>query len=197
MLDERLYSEACARNQEPILEVLKKYVQSGDIVWEVGCGTGQHAVHFAAHLEVSWIPSDRANHLGSVSSWRRHSLLANLQEPRAFDLMDSGPAVEACDVVFCANVAHIAPWEAFARIVLHANAALRGGGILFLYGPWRFEDRPFAPSNEAFDRSLRARDPAMGIRSFEAFEEEASMAGLLHEETIAMPANNHVLIFRK
>ena len=102
------------------------------------------------------------------------------------------PAEIAADLaaVLCINMVHISPWEATLGLLRGAAALLRPGGILFLYGPYRRQGRHTAPSNAAFDASLRAQDPAWGVRDLETLIAEAQTRGFAVAEIAQMPANN-------
>jgi SAM-dependent methyltransferase len=206
--DGRLDAPAFHRNHEAIRGVLERYLtgKSGDAV-EVGSGTGQHVVEFAQRLpEITWWPSDlNDNHLISIEAWRQHSKLSNLRPARRLDVSDPmwGEAMKEQGgpsqllAVFCANVIHIAPWTVAEGLIAGAGGALRHGGMLFLYGPFRRDGRHTADSNAAFDASLRQRDAEWGVRDVEAVEKLADRAALSLVEIAEMPANNLTLIFRK
>lgn len=93
---------------------------------------------------------------------------------------------------------HIAPWAACLGLLDCAASVLSaaGGGILYLYGPYRRAGAHTAPSNAAFDESLRARDPAWGIRDLETVVEEAVARGFTLEDVVEMPANNLSVVLR-
>jgi len=204
--DGRLDAPAFHRNHQAIGGVLARFLagKSGGAV-EAGSGTGQHVVEFARQLpDITWWPSDlNENHLRSIEAWRLHSRAANIRPPRRIDVSD--PAW--CDVmkveggpaellaIFCANVIHIAPWHVAEGLFAGAGRYLRQGGMLFLYGPFSRGGRHTADSNEAFDNSLRERDPAWGVRDVEAVTELADGAGLSLIDIIEMPANNLTLVF--
>ncbi|MFB6264944.1 MAG: DUF938 domain-containing protein [Bradymonadaceae bacterium] len=197
---QKRHSDACERNKDPIAEVLTDYLDDGDAVWEIGCGTGQHAVYFADTFpHADWYPTDRKGRLESMRARRRDANLPNLQEPQTFDLFDKsrpeGPT--SVDVIVAVNVLHIAPWEATERLFVHAGSSLPDEGVLYVYGPFRYESRPLEESNQQFDRQLRARDPQMGLRVFEEIEEVAADHGFELVEDRAMPANNRSLIWRR
>lgn len=99
--------------------------------------------------------------------------------------------------IVCVNMIHIAPWEACVGLMAGAGRILPAGGVLFLYGPYKMHGAHTSPSNEAFDRQLKAQDPEWGVRDILQVEEAARAAGLTLVETIPMPANNFSLIFRK
>jgi hypothetical protein len=92
---------------------------------------------------------------------------------------------------------HIAPWAATEALMRGASEVVKPAGVLFLYGPFRRSGAHTAPSNAAFDASLRARDPAWGLRDLEAVVDLAGMAGFLLQDIIDMPANNFAIVFRR
>ena len=206
--DGRLDAAAFHRNHEPIWAVLQKFLagKSGDVV-EVGSGTGQHVVHFATHAPgIMWWPSDlNENHLKSIEAWRAHSALPNIRPPLRIDLTDpawcaamhdgSGPAELLA--VFCANVIHIAPWAVAEGLFAGAARNLTPGGRLFLYGPFRRDGLHNAPSNAAFDQSLRNRDPEWGVRDTADLKKLGSANGLRSVDLIEMPSNNAILTFER
>jgi hypothetical protein len=206
--DGRLDAPAFHRNHQAIGGVLERYLggKSGGAL-EVGSGTGQHVVEFGRRFpEITWWPSDfNAGHLASIEAWRVHSALPNIRPPQRIDVSnpawgdamkgEGGPAPLLA--VFCANVIHIAPWRVAEGLVAGAGRALGKGGMLFLYGPFKRGGEHTAPSNEAFDRSLRQRDPDWGVRDLEVVEGLAYRAGLSLAEMADMPANNVTLVFSK
>ena len=195
-----LSSPAAGRNRGPILDVLRPRLPAGARVLEVAGGSGEHAVWFASGLpEVSWRPSDGDDAaLASIAARREAEGPPNLLEPLKLDAADDGSwPQERFDAVVCINMIHIAPWSAAEGLARGAARVLEPGGLLYLYGPFREADRPFAPSNAAFDASLKARDPAWGVRDLEAVAALAAGQGLVLQERIEMPANNLSLLFRK
>jgi hypothetical protein len=205
--DGRLDAPAFHRNHQAIQHVLQRYLtgKSGDAV-EIGSGTGQHVVEFARQFpEISWWPTDlNDNHLASIEAWRQHVQLSNIRPARRLDVSDpawgdamkgEGGAGELL-AVFCANVIHIAPWRVAEGLVAGAGRALRQGGLLFLYGPFKRDGKHTADSNAAFDASLRQGNPEWGLRDVEAIEKLAGRAGLALIEIAEMPANNLTLVWR-
>jgi hypothetical protein len=205
--DGRLDAPAFHRNHQAIQHVLERYLtgKSGDAV-EVGSGTGQHVVEFARQFpEISWWPSDlNDNHLASIEAWRQHVQLSNIRPARRLDVSDPawGDAMKAEGgagellAVFCANVIHIAPWQVAEGLIAGAGRALRQGGMLFLYGPFKRGGKHTADSNAAFDASLRQGNPEWGLRDVEVVEKLADRAGLALIEIVEMPANNLTLVWR-
>ena len=195
-----LSSPAAGRNREPILQVLRGRLAPGARVLEIASGSGEHATWFAQALpEVAWRPSDHdAQALASIAARRAAGGPPNLLEPLRLDATDDATWPQGpFDAVVCINMIHIAPWKAAEGLMRLAEAVLTPEGLLYLYGPYREGGRHTAPSNAAFDESLRTRDPAWGVRDLEDVEALAERHGLRLSERIAMPANNLSLVFRK
>ncbi len=191
------WSEACERNRAPILAVLARWFADRHRVLEVGSGTGQHAVAFAAALpHLLWQPSDVADNLPGIEAWRSDAGLANLLTPLALDVNAEGWPARAFDAAFSANTAHILAPREVERMFARVAAALERGGLFALYGPFNYGGRYTAESNERFDAMLRARDPASGIRDFEWIAATARAAGFDFVADEAMPANNRLLAWR-
>lgn len=190
-------SPAATRNREPIREILAQYLPPSGLVLEIASGTGEHAVHMArAFPGIEWQPTDPdATARASIAAWREEVALPNLHAPLALDVTAEPWPVAQADAIVCCNMVHIAPWEAALALFAGAARLLAPGALLYLYGPYRF-DGTTAPSNEEFDRSLRARDPRWGVRDVTDLRAAAAAAGIRLDEVIAMPANNHSLIFR-
>jgi hypothetical protein len=169
------------------------------MVLEIASGTGQHAAHFARALPgITWQPTDAsAENLASIAAWVRDEALPNLAAPRALDVEARDWGLERADAVFCANLIHIAPWSCTRALLAGAARVLPAGAPLVLYGPFREDGVPTAPSNERFDADLRARDPAWGLRALGEVIREAEAAGLVFDERVAMPANNLAVVFRR
>jgi hypothetical protein len=195
----RRFAPAAARNREPISDVLARFVREGDRVLEIASGSGEHAVYFAARLPaLAWQPSDPdAANRASIAAWRDEAALPNLRAPIALDATWDPWPVERADAMVNINMIHIAPWAACEGLMRGAARVLLSGAPLVLYGPFRRGGRHTAPSNEAFDRGLRARDAAWGVRDLEAVERAAAAAGLSLDEIVEMPSNNLSLVFRR
>jgi SAM-dependent methyltransferase len=206
--DGRLDAEAFHRNHQPIWAVLQRYLdgKSGDVL-EAGSGTGQHAVHFAAHSPgIVWWPSDlNERHLQSIAAWRAFSGLPNIKPPLKLDLADpdwseatrTGGGPPSLLAIFCANVIHIAPWRVAEGLFAGAGRVLQEGGYLFLYGPFKRNGKHTALSNAVFDASLRENNPDWGVRDIADLEKLASSCGLALREVVEMPANNLILVFAR
>jgi SAM-dependent methyltransferase len=203
-MDARLHAPATQRNREPILAVLRRLLPADGTVLEIASGTGEHAVWLAARLPgLLFQPSDpSAAQRASIAAWIESAGLGNVRAPLALDAAAAGWEAGAgipsdLAAILCINMIHIAPWPAAQGLVRGAGRALAAGGLLYLYGPFHRGGRPTAPSNEAFDRSLRAQDPAWGVRDLEAVAAEADAAGFALAELVEMPANNLSVVFRR
>lgn len=185
-----------ARNREPILNVLREHFATRTRVLEIGSGTGQHAIHFAAALpQLEWQSSDRAEALPGISAWLAHAALPNTPEPLALDVSGTWPA-HGFDALFSANTLHIMSWEEVETFFLQLPRALESPACIVIYGPFNYKGRYTSPGNAAFDQSLKSRHPHQGIRDFEAVHALAEKAGLQLLEDRAMPANNRCLVWR-
>ena len=191
------YSEACERNRGPILEVLREVFADRKRVIEIGAGTGQHAVHFARNLpHLTWQPTDRAEYLAALAARIAADGPSNLATPLEVDvLLDPWPAVTA-DAVFSANTLHIMSWPAVEALFVGLPRILEPGGIVAIYGPFKYGGQCTTASNAAFDAMLRERDPESGLRDIEQVNALLAAAGLELQADHAMPANNQLLVWR-
>jgi SAM-dependent methyltransferase len=194
-----LTSPAALRNRGPILDVLRRVLPATGTVLEIASGSGEHAVHFAAALpQLSWQPSDVAEDaLASIAAYRTAAGLTNLLPPIELDVTLPAWPVARADAIVSLNMIHIAPWSAAVGLFAGANRLLAPGAVLYLYGPFREDGRHTAPSNAAFDASLRSRNPEWGVRDLGEVAALAADHGLQFEERIAMPANNLSVVFRR
>lgn len=195
----RREAPAAARNRDPILEVLRQHLPQKGLVLEFASGTGEHVVHFASALPaLSFQPSDpNANARASIDDWAKTLGLANVAPALPLDASAAAWPVAGVTAILCINMIHISPWAATEGLLAGAGRALPPGGVLFLYGPYRRAGHPTAPGNETFDRDLRARDPAWGLRALEDVAALAARHGLGPPEVIEMPANNLSVVFRR
>lgn len=190
-------SEPAERNRAPILAILRRVFADRRAVLEIGSGTGQHAAYFAPELpHVSWQPSDVADNLPSIRVWREEAQAPRLLEPIELDVDRPFPKLDV-DAIFTANTLHIVSWPQVERMIAGIGALLPAGGVLAVYGAFKYGGKHTAPSNAQFDAWLRGRDPKSGQRDIEAVTALAKQQGLVLEEDNAMPANNRLLIFRK
>jgi SAM-dependent methyltransferase len=186
-------SPSCERNKEFILPVLQEVLPDSGTVLEVGSGTGQHAVYFSARLpQLVWQPTDLPENFPSIRAWAAEAGLPNLRAPLELDLLASTehwPVTSAAAIV-CINTVHIVSWKGVENLFAGAGRVLSPGGVLVVYGAYRYAARPLEPSNEKFDQWLKARDPASGVRDFEAVNALAQQHGLALAGDRAMPGNN-------
>ena len=194
-----LSSPAVVRNRDPILAVLRRVLPERGVVLEIASGSGEHAVHFAAALpSLIWQPSDPDSQArDSIAAYRAAAQLPNLLPPLVLDAMSPTWPVTQVDAMVAINMIHIAPWGAAEGLMAGAERLLPAGGVLFLYGPFRERGQHTAPSNAAFDESLRARNREWGVRDLDEVAALASRHGLALEERVAMPANNLSVVFRR
>ncbi len=200
--DKRRFAPAVERNRDPILEVLRRALAATGTVLELASGTGEHAAYFAANLpHLAWQPSDADPlALESIEAWRAGADLDNLAAPLVIDasVRDWPLPRDFCPMaVVSINMIHISPWTAAGGLIQGAQRLLGPGGVLYFYGPFKLAGRHSAPSNAAFDRDLRARNPDWGVRDLDDVTALAAKCGFEHAETVAMPANNLSVIFRK
>ena len=197
MPDPRRHSPAAERNGPPILAALQRLLPATGVLLEIASDTGQHAAFCSEGLPGwQWQPSDfDAASLPSIAAWCEG--LERVRPPITLNVLDPAwPGVPAqVDAIYCANMIHIAPWACTAGLMQGAARHLAPAGLLITYGPYLLDDAPTAPSNLAFDADLRARNPAWGLRRLADVTTQAAAAGLCLRETLAMPANNMLLVW--
>jgi len=192
---EKPFSPACERNRGPILAVLARFFADRRRVLEIGSGTGQHAVHFAADLpQLEWQCSDRPANLPGLRLWLDEARLANTPPPLALDVALGPWPPPAFDAAYSANTLHIMGWDEVVALFAGLGAVLAADARLAIYGPFLRAGVPTRPSNEAFDAELRAQDPRMGLRELQAVLDLAASIGLDLIEVVDMPANNLMLL---
>jgi cyclopropane fatty-acyl-phospholipid synthase-like methyltransferase len=196
MMAEKPFAPSCERNQGPILDVLRRHFVNARRVLEIGSGTGQHAVHFATAMPwLQWQCSDRVENLPGVAAWLDEAVLPNTPPAIALDV--DGPWPDTTfDAVFTANSLHIMGWTQVQAFFAGIAAVLEDGGLLVVYGPFNYGGAFTSDSNRAFEQWLKDRDPASGIRDFEAIDALARGIGLVLIEDNTMPANNRCLGWR-
>ena len=199
MTDPRRSAPHVVRNAAPIEAVLRGVLPERGLVLEIASGTGEHAIHFArAFPDLQWQPSDPdPAALASIDAWRAGAELPNLLPPIALDVRSPQWPVERADSILAINMVHISPWSATEGLLRGARRLLARGAPLYLYGPYRQADVPTAPSNEAFDASLRARNPEWGLRDLDDLAAAAEAQALALDAVVPMPANNLSLVFRR
>ena len=194
---EKPYSPSCERNSEPILDVLRPYFSDRRQVLEIGSGTGQHAVYFAAALpQLSWQASDREEYLPGIRAWLNEAALPNTPAPLRLDVAGAWPHA-TFDAVFSANTLHIMAWSEVQRLFARLPEVTGADATLIIYGPFNHHGRHSSASNAAFDQSLRRLGAHMAIRDAEAVDALAESVGLMLIDDIAMPANNRCRVWRR
>lgn len=196
--DSKPFSESCERNKEAIVGVLRQVLARSQRVLEIGSGTGQHAVFFAAELpHLRWQTSDlAANHPG-IQAWIRASGRTNVLAPCVLDVDAPVWPVQDMDAIFSANTAHIVAWPQVENLFQGVGRTLQAQGLFCLYGPFNYRGEFTSASNAQFDAWLKQRDARSGIRDFEALDRLAQQQGLILQDDYAMPANNRILVWRK
>ncbi len=194
--DTKRQAPAAARNVEPIGDVLAEWLPHCGRVLEIASGTGEHALAFARRFPaLEWQPTDPdPQALASIAAWAEEGP-GNLRTPVQLDVCAADWPFAVADAILCINMVHIAPWQASLGLLDGAERLLAPGAPLILYGPWLEAGKPAAPSNQAFDISLRDRDPRWGLRLVEDFAGEAEKRGLRLTERRPMPSNNLMLRF--
>lgn len=189
------FAPACERNRDPILDVLRTRLANRRSVLEIGSGTGQHAVHFAAELPwLSWQCSDVPPRLPGIRQWLDEAGLPNTPPPLVLDVAGPWPPGRY-DAVFSANVLHIVDWSGVESFFAGVGSVLGASGVLVVYGPFNEGGAYTSTSNRDFDAWLKARDPRSGIRDVEAVNALAERAGLRAVDDVAMPAHNRCLVW--
>lgn len=194
------FSQACENNKRFILAILHRHLgaaRNGSIL-EIGSGTGQHAEFFAAALPaLNWLASDLRENLAGLNRRIEAAELENLPAALELDVTSERWPLERVDHVFSANSLHIMPASSVECFFAGVGQRLQQGGLLFVYGPFKYGGQFTTPSNEAFDGWLKARDPRSGVRDFETVNGLARQADLALLEDNPMPANNQMLVWRK
>jgi hypothetical protein len=197
--DPRRSAPHVARNAEPIAEVLADVLPAQGMVLELASGSGEHILHFAgAFPRLLFQPSDpEPAALRSIEAWRRDAGLFNLMPPVSLDARAAEWSIPQADAILCINMIHISAWSATTGLMRGAGKLLAPGAPLYLYGAYRQAGVETAPSNEAFDENLKARNPDWGLRQLDDVVAEGEKNGLVLDRIEPMPANNLSVILRK
>ncbi len=204
-VDARRYSPSAARNRDAILDILRQVLPPTGVILETGSGTGEHAVYFAPHFKKTrWQTSDPdPDSRASIVAWIESAGVQNIAAPLDLNVGDSVWPMEqdgseaGVAAIVSINMIHIAPWASCLGLLDGAGRLLTRDGVLYLYGPFKIGGTHTAPSNAAFDRSLRSQDPTWGVRDLDEVAVAAAARGLTLAERIAMPANNFSVVFRR
>jgi cyclopropane fatty-acyl-phospholipid synthase-like methyltransferase len=192
------FSESCEQNKQPILEILRKEFANAQRVLEIGSGTGQHAVYFAAEFpHLTWQTSDVAEYHPGILAWQADAKLKNIQSPLILNVAENSWPDTQYDAVFSANTVHIMGWPEVEAMFAGIGSILELKGRFCLYGPFNYGGKFTSESNARFDQWLKARDPRSGVRNFEDLDCLANAAGMRLAQDYAMPANNRILVWLK
>ena len=198
--DGRLVAPAASRNESAIIDALRPALADRrGLILEIGSGTGQHVAAWArAFPKLDWQPSDPFEvHHDSIRAWVAHATQPNLRPPIWLDGADTWPKLEPLAGVISVNVIHITPWVVTEGIVRGSAWGSRAGGLLIFYGPFKECGEHTGDGNARFDESLRAQDPAWGIRDLDEISQLAAGAGYGSPDVTEMPANNRMVVFAK
>ena len=201
----KLFSEACERNKEPILQVLRPALAEAQTVLEIGSGSGQHAVYFGQQMpHLTWYTSDVPVNHGSIRAWLADATLENVHPPISLNvddapwsLRDAGLDVASVDALFTANTLHIISWPQVVRLFAGIGNLLNDGGQICIYGPFKYAGNFTSEGDARFDEHLKSQNEGSGVRDFEAVSALAEAEGLHLVEDHSMPASNHLLRFAK
>jgi len=197
-MTDKPFAPACERNRDPILSVLRAHFADRTHVLEIGSGTGQHAVYFAAALpHLVWQTSDVPENLPGIRQWLGEANLANTPAPIELDVGGTAWPSERYDALFSANTLHIMRWPEVEQLFAHIARIATPDAKLAIYGPFNVDGKFTSASNAAFDESLKARAPHMGIRDRAAVDALARKAGFELIDDAAMPANNRTLVWQR
>ena len=197
-MTDKPFSEYAERNGAPILDVLRNEFANSAKVLEIGSGTGQHAARIAKALPfLQWQTSDLDENHDGILAWVNYSGLANLMPPLSLNVLTNDVPAAFCDAAFSSNTAHIMSIEAVQKMFDIVGNALTDRGVFCLYGPFRQGGEFNTPSNAAFHKTLRSRDPAMGIRHLESLDDYARDNNMARARLYTMPANNHIAVWHK
>ena len=197
-MNDKPFAESCVQNRDPILAVLAEVFADRRRVLEIGSGTGQHAVYFGAALpHLVWQTADVPAHHAGILAWLIDAALSNVLPPLALEACQTGWRDARYDAVFSANTLHIMGWPEVECFFAGVGAVIEPGGVLAVYGPFNYNGTFTSDSNARFDAWLKARDPASGVRDFEAVDALARAQGLVLIRDFAMPANNRTLVWRR
>ena len=193
------FAPAAERNRQPILDVLRRVLPPAGLVLEVASGTGQHAIFFSERLPaLQWQPTDASPEaLQSIGARVDDAARDNLLAPLNLDVRSPQWPISQADALLCINMIHISPWEATEALFQGASQLLEVGAPLITYGPYRLHGEHTAPSNAAFDQSLRSRNARWGVRDIDDLRDLGGRTGFVLEERVGMPANNMILVWTR
>lgn len=193
------FSQAAQNNQDPILNVIKHYVDGGELL-EIGHGNGQHAVYMSEELQIPWQPTDVKENLWIVEKRKELAQLKYLKAPKELQVGSVPLKKQLAEIytyIYTANTLHIMSLDEVVIFCQEVGELLKPSGFLFIYGPFKFDGNFTSDSNIDFDLYLKSNNPLSGIRDFERIETELRSKRISFEKRYDLPANNHLLVFRK
>jgi len=192
------FSESCVNNQAEICAVLDTLLVENKHVLEIGSGTGQHAVYFSKRLpHLIWQTSDQEQYHQGINLWLDEAKLDNARAPIRLDVSRNSWPKLSIDALFSANAVHIMSWNNVIDYFTYGTQLLEKNGLFILYGPFNYNDKFTSESNANFDQWLKDRDPASGVRDFEALDELANKNNMIFKHDIEMAVNNRILCWAK
>lgn len=196
---EMFFSPAADRNKEPILKVLKQVIRPQHRrLFEIGAGTGQHAIYMAPFFpDLDWTPTEREENLSVLAKAVHESLVPNIRQPHKFLVGPDDFANFTYDIIYTANTFHIMHWKECKTLMKQVSTRLQENGKVVIYGPFNYDGKFTSPSNEEFDKALRAKDPLSGIRAFEDVNKAMIKNGFELVKDHEMPANNRMLVYNR
>lgn len=190
------FSNACERNRDPILDILRNVLRRHRSVLEIGSGTGQHSVHFGSHLpHLQWQTSDLLENHAGINAWIEETQPGNVLAPIVLDMAAPAWPERHFDAVYTANTCHIMSWPEVEAMIAGVASILKSDGVFCIYGPFKYNGAYTSEGNARFDAALREQVAHRGLRDFEAIQMLAASHGLYLQDDHAMPANNRLLIF--
>lgn len=198
MMLNKPYSESCEQNRVPIFQAIAPLLANCEKLLEIGSGTGQHAVYFAAELpNLIWQTSDRQRYHQGIVAWLDEAQLANTRAPLKLDVRKDAWPTTQYDAIFSANTLHIMHKAAVEALFTQLPNVLKDNGLFIVYGAFNHNGHYTSASNERFDQWLHAQDPQSGIKDFEWVNQLAEKASLRLHQALNMPANNELLCWQK
>jgi len=190
------FSQSADNNKEPILKQLQRELSAGQVVLEIGSGTGQHACFFAsAFPEVLWQATELEHNIPTIRQWMSEHQRKNLLDAKTLDINDHPWPTTTADVCYTCNTFHIVSMDSVCSIFTGSKAVLKNSGKLCVYGPFSINGKHISPSNQQFDEYLRASDRASGVRDLTELDEIAQRSGFNPCRYTAMPANNFFVVW--
>ena len=195
---EKPFSPSCARNQDPILDVLRDVFAERKRVLEIGSGTGRIGAPSPGALPpLSGQLSERAGLRPGTRLWLEETALANTPPPIVLDVNQADWPASRYDAVFSANTLHIMAWSEVEKLFVRLPQIMTDDARLVVYGPFNIDGLYTSESNAEFDAWLHERGAHMGIRDLAAVDVLAAAAGLRRIANHAMPANNRCVVWQR